>query len=138
MNLPIFKNKNLRDPAPQAFGFLASTRAVFNIIYYIYIYLLIGFLNICINILYLYINIFRLFPRRFSLARTGIEIYGIQMHLNITDGMWNWYFILPPGRPGLARPRYRMYIKFFDQDNVANKFFLPAYPVRNACSTSQM
>lgn len=45
------------------------------------------------------------------------------MHLNITDGMWNWYFILPPGRPGLARPRYRMYIKFFDQDNVANKFF---------------
>jgi len=26
--LPAFKNKNLRDPGPQAFGFLTSARAV--------------------------------------------------------------------------------------------------------------
>jgi hypothetical protein len=26
--LPVFKNKNLRDPVPQAFGFLTKARAV--------------------------------------------------------------------------------------------------------------
>ena len=29
VNLPAFKNKNLRGPGPQAFGFLTSSRAVF-------------------------------------------------------------------------------------------------------------
>ena len=28
VNLPVFKNKNLRDPGPQAFGFFTSARAV--------------------------------------------------------------------------------------------------------------
>ena len=31
VNLPAFKNKNLRDPGPQAFGFLTRARAVANV-----------------------------------------------------------------------------------------------------------
>ena len=35
VNLPVFKNKNLRDPETRAFGFLYSTRTVLISVYYL-------------------------------------------------------------------------------------------------------